>query len=632
MTILVLVVPTILAWVAEVSVGLIAPTARRFAHATIAAVILATISVEVLKKQFGWGAAVLLVVAAILGVAGGVLLLRFDAVRRFLRYLAFAPIAFAVLFVFFSPVSTLLFPSKSSAAKLEIGNPSRVVMVVMDELPVESLLDGNGKVDATLFPNFASLANGSTWYRNTTTVSPYTETAVPAILDGDLPPKGSPLPTASEYPNNLFTLLGGRYQMNVHETVTHMCPEDLCPTRDRGQAHAGLLGFLADTKEIWSNFASPTHPLSQDVGREFSLTQIASTQRAGGPFIRSLKPARKPRLDFLHVVLPHQGWHYIATGQDNHSSFEGDQRLDEGGRAVWPTAWAAKVGRQRHLLQLQYTDQVLGRMLNKLKQIRAYDNSLVVVTADHGVAFDTAEPVRGVSAKNYAQVMWTPLFVKTPGQTQGGISDQPVQSIDVLPTIADLLDAKVPWKMDGRSTLGPPRQEGLVPILPWGQGTLVPPEGHQFSEVDGANGFASAINGRASSATGDPALRLYRIGPYGALIGTAAKPLVAGPVSTARASITDRPKFAAVDLSSQYIPWQRINGTLQGVEPGRTLAIGVNGIVAGISEVTRSADGHNTYWSSLPPQFFVDGHNDVRVYVVSGSPSAPTLAPIPLAP
>ena len=67
---------------------------------------------------------------------------------------------------------------------MRIAHPHRVVLLALDELPIGSLLDGSGHVDAGLFPNFAALERTSTSYRNMSTVAPYTELAVPAILTG----------------------------------------------------------------------------------------------------------------------------------------------------------------------------------------------------------------------------------------------------------------------------------------------------------------------------------------------------------------------------------------------------------------------------------------------------------------
>ena len=42
---------------------------------------------------------------------------------------------------------------------------------------------------------------------------------------------------------------------------------------------------------------------------------------------------------------------------------------------------------QRHLLQLGFTDRLLGRLVTRLRRAGLYDRSLLVVTADHGASF-----------------------------------------------------------------------------------------------------------------------------------------------------------------------------------------------------------------------------------------------------
>jgi len=68
-----------------------------------------------------------------------------------------------------------------------------VVMVIFDELPLVSLLDGEGIIDPDRYPNFSSLADDAIWFRNATTVSGQTTKSIPAILSG-LRPKDGLLP------------------------------------------------------------------------------------------------------------------------------------------------------------------------------------------------------------------------------------------------------------------------------------------------------------------------------------------------------------------------------------------------------------------------------------------------------
>ncbi len=69
----------------------------------------------------------------------------------------------------------------------------------------------------------------STWFRNYTTHNAGTVQAVPSLLSGTLPTRGR-APLVTDWPNNLFTLLGGTYDMAVQEAVTQLCPPDVCET------------------------------------------------------------------------------------------------------------------------------------------------------------------------------------------------------------------------------------------------------------------------------------------------------------------------------------------------------------------------------------------------------------------
>src|SRR4051794_21846959 len=205
-------VPPLVAWSFEVLVGLVDPRARSVVHLCLLAALVGVVAVEVVARNTELTHTAIVLIAAALAIAGGVVIARYDAVRLWLRYLALATPVFVLLFLGFSPVTDAVFTGgPKSAADVQVKNDVRVVMVVMDELPESSLLNGHGQVDATLFPNFAALAGGSTWYRNTTTVAPYTQIAVPAILTGQYPHAAYPVSNAVAFPQSIFTLLGGAY-------------------------------------------------------------------------------------------------------------------------------------------------------------------------------------------------------------------------------------------------------------------------------------------------------------------------------------------------------------------------------------------------------------------------------------
>ena len=81
---------------------------------------------------------------------------------------------------------------------------------------------------------------------------------MPAILTGRLPPTGTVVPSVDDYPQNLFTMLGGALPFNVHEAVTALCPRSLCAARANDATGAQRLRDLGDDAyRLWRDFASP---------------------------------------------------------------------------------------------------------------------------------------------------------------------------------------------------------------------------------------------------------------------------------------------------------------------------------------------------------------------------------------
>jgi hypothetical protein len=87
-----------------------------------------------------------------------------------------------------------------------------------------------------------------------------------------------------------------------------------------------------------------------------------------------------------------------------------------------------------------------------------YDKSLVIVVADHGISFrhlDLSRKVVPGHAANVPAIAFPPLFVKYPDEHEGRIVDRHVETIDIVPTIADAVGVRIPWKVDGHSLLDP---------------------------------------------------------------------------------------------------------------------------------------------------------------------------------
>src|SRR5205823_8777478 len=139
-------------------------------------------------KRSGTGATARLTCGSIAsGVVSAVAAWRLRAVRSVRTILAVGPLVFLTVFLFGSKVEELVFPATVHAAVANVDSSTPVVYLLLDEFPLNALLDADGEIDAKRFPNFARLARTSTWFRNTTTLSATTTVAVPVILTGNPP-------------------------------------------------------------------------------------------------------------------------------------------------------------------------------------------------------------------------------------------------------------------------------------------------------------------------------------------------------------------------------------------------------------------------------------------------------------
>src|SRR5918996_4920887 len=103
-----------------------------------------------------------------------------------------------------------------------------VVLLIMDELPSDSLLDRRGRVDPVRYPNFAALAGDATWFRNGYSIYDSTSKAVPLILHGKWPSYGS-TPDRAGHPRSIFDMFKRRgYRMVASEEASALCPPRMC--------------------------------------------------------------------------------------------------------------------------------------------------------------------------------------------------------------------------------------------------------------------------------------------------------------------------------------------------------------------------------------------------------------------
>ena len=101
--------------------------------------------------------------------------------------------------------------------------------------------------------------------------------------------------------------------------------------------------------------------------------------------------------------------------------------------------------------EIAYADSALAHLIEYLKQKDLYDNSVIVVVGDHGEGLgEHKEDTHGIFL--YDTTTHVPLIVKLPKSAEAGKEIQAqVRTIDVMPTLLDILGIAAPAKQDGAS-------------------------------------------------------------------------------------------------------------------------------------------------------------------------------------
>lgn len=96
--------------------------------------------------------------------------------------------------------------------------------------------------------------------------------------------------------------------------------------------------------------------------------------------------------------------------------------------------------------EIAATDESVGKLLQSLPDL---DDSLVIITSDHGEAFgEHHNMIHGLDL--YAETERVPLLIKFPGKDRAGqVVSEPVSLIDLYPTIAGFAEAEKPKYLAG---------------------------------------------------------------------------------------------------------------------------------------------------------------------------------------
>lgn len=112
--------------------------------------------------------------------------------------------------------------------------------------------------------------------------------------------------------------------------------------------------------------------------------------------------------------------------------------------------WALKE-LQGYYAHCTATDKAIGEIIDKLKALGIFDNSIIVFTSDHGEMMGAHGYRPFMKHQAYAESSEIPLLISYPNRAKnrGKVAEAPITTPDILPTLLGLCNIKIPGTIEG---------------------------------------------------------------------------------------------------------------------------------------------------------------------------------------
>jgi len=109
--------------------------------------------------------------------------------------------------------------------------------------------------------------------------------------------------------------------------------------------------------------------------------------------------------------------------------------------------------------EIAFVDYYVGKLLDQIKTLNLEKKTLIILTSDHGEAMDNDHGFYFSHGNGLTEdQIWIPLILRYPGCPKKEIVDDVVSTIDIMPTILDLLGISAPPEIQGDNLLHKKRQ------------------------------------------------------------------------------------------------------------------------------------------------------------------------------
>ena len=330
-----------------------------------------------------------------------------------------------------------------------------VLIIILDALRPDYCGCYGNKLGMT--PNIDAFAEEAVVFDNAVTSAPYTLASTSTLFSGLLPENHGIRRYRQFFAEELETM-PEVFQQNGYRTMT------LTGHGYISDEHGFSRGFDDVIKlskpEYWEQKRSTMDEAEMERGIE-----LAST-------------AEKPLFIYAHLAPPHEPYnppppfntHFTATPTLEKWKIYAmyhDGLLTSDDPSI-------EFFRVQYRNNVVYADYLTGKLFEMLKARGLYDNTLIILTADHGEAFmERGTFGHGMTVAD--EMIRVPLLVRVPGVGHRRIAQQ-VGNIDFYPTLVELMNLqRNDTPLDGRS---------IAPLLMGGE---QPPEDFYYSRSDSGN-------------------------------------------------------------------------------------------------------------------------------------------------
>lgn len=331
--------------------------------------------------------------------------------------------------------------------------PPNVLLVSIDSLRADRV-HAMGNPHETS-PTIHALARDGVLFRNAVSSSSWTIPAHMTLLTGMLPGEHGVIAPTRQLREDVVTLADA-FRVNGYATAGFVS----------GPTVRGVYGF-AQGFETYDDdtIVAPNRLLSQK-----GITSPTIAELASGWLERwHASDERKPFFLFLHWWDVHYDY---EPPPPYDRMFDPDYRgtITSDGFEMNPAIHAGMPEEDlQHLLalydgELRFTDEHIGRVIALLDRLGVLDDTLVVVTADHGDEF-FEHGGKGHGHTLFEEVVHIPLVIRYPRRVPAGqVVERQVRLVDVAPTVLGLVGVTPPPGFGSRTSFP---DVGGRDLTPW---------------------------------------------------------------------------------------------------------------------------------------------------------------------